>query len=272
MTRRLILDTKGGLCNRILAVASAQRLADLHRRDFLIGVWHRTWVMSKKLPLSREVFAQQFRTATPAELKAVNRVEKPDQKWPARYGVSAASAYHTLRILGYGPFYDRSEPTHKTPDEGWDPEHHRILAPYVQRLTPAGAVLDRLHEVCQEHQIPPHCVGVHVRRGDHRVSKRHSPDRAFIQAIQAQIDVAPHRQFFLCTDSPEVESLLRRRFPERIHTLPKRSLDRGRLEAHQDAFVDLIGLSKTDLILGSCGSSFAFTAALLGDVPLVTVR
>jgi hypothetical protein len=111
-------------------------------------------------------------------------------------------------------------------------------------------------------------VGIHIRRTDHQPAIVHSTTQKFIEAIQAEINEDPAVNFFLATDSPEVDAALRRQFPDRILTYVKRTLDRNSPQGIQDAAVDLYCLSRTQKILGSYQSSFSGFASRIGGNPL----
>lgn len=105
-------------------------------------------------------------------------------------------------------------------------------------------------------------IGVHIRRGDHKGSRAHSPDHSFLLLL----DNAPKEQhFFLCTDDPVVESMIVERFPGRVHLRPKTTLDRTEKEAAIEALIDLSLLSRADAVIGSFGSTFGNCAAFWGN-------
>lgn len=109
-------------------------------------------------------------------------------------------------------------------------------------------------------------IGVHIRRTDHVDSIAASPTWAFESLMTAARERGDARSFFLATDDAAEEAHLSTRYA--IRTYPKRSRDRREVEAIQDAVVDLFCLARTARIIGSCGSTFSYVAALLGDKPL----
>ena len=117
----------------------------------------------------------------------------------------------------------------------------------------------------------PRTVGVHVRRGDHALSREESPTAAFGTRMAAELARDPATTFFLCTDSPSDEAALGARFPGRVHARPK-CLDRGDEAGARDAVIDLYALARTARILGSHESSFSETAAQIGGIELEVVR
>lgn len=113
-----------------------------------------------------------------------------------------------------------------------------------------------------------HTIGVHIRRQDHRIAINNSPTAAFIRTIEQEIERDASTQFFIASDDPDELVLLRKRFGNRIHWHPKRSFDRAMPVAAEDALVDLLSLASTDKIIGSHESSFSYTAAEIGGIPI----
>lgn len=114
-------------------------------------------------------------------------------------------------------------------------------------------------------------IGVHIRRTDHSTVTAYSPQDFFIRAMQRQIDADSQVQFFLATDSPQVESEFLSRFGERILCRP-RQFTRQTPEGVCDALIDLLCLSRTRKIIGSRLSSFSETAAQINDIPLESMK
>jgi hypothetical protein len=114
-------------------------------------------------------------------------------------------------------------------------------------------------------------IGVHIRRTDHGPSVERSPLWRFVELMEAEILLDPQVRFFLATDSPQDEALLQERFPDRIVSHPKTSLDRGNPHAIQDAVIDLYCLAACRKLIGSYWSSFSDLAWKLRDIDRVIV-
>lgn len=99
-----------------------------------------------------------------------------------------------------------------------------------------------------------------------------SPTEAFVARIEAAIASDEADTVFVATDDPAEEDVLRRAFPGRILSYPKRSLDRASPEAIQDALVDLYCLASTDKLLASYWSTFSETAVQIGAIPVDIVK
>ena len=115
-------------------------------------------------------------------------------------------------------------------------------------------------------------VGVHIRRTDNRYSIQGSPTSAFISRMQIEQQINPDAVFFLATDDPEEEQILKLHFPGKIITYRKKCLCRREPTAICDALIDLYCLSKTKKIIGSYWSSFSEQAALLGGCELIIAQ
>ncbi|NJK87705.1 MAG: hypothetical protein HC906_18745 [Bacteroidales bacterium] len=96
---------------------------------------------------------------------------------------------------------------------------------------------------------------MHIRRGDHIKSKKHSPLEAFMKQMKNEIKDHPDCCFFLATDSVSEEEILKREFGERI-IVHQKILDRNTEQGIIDAVIDLLCLSSTNKIIGSHYSSF----------------
>jgi len=136
-------------------------------------------------------------------------------------------------------------------------------APFFRDFVPTAAnqaEIDRLTA-----RFAPRMVGIHIRRTDHVHAITNSPTGLFITAMDK---ASPDTHFFVATDCPATEQELVERFPGRVITHTKRSLDRGDASAIKDALVDVYGLAACHSLLGSVRSSFSETAAQIGGIPL----
>ena len=106
------------------------------------------------------------------------------------------------------------------------------------------------------------CFGVHVRRGDHVQATHGSPLELFIFQMRKEFDGGAEC-CYLATDSEDVKKELRALFGTRVITSDKVA-DRTTVAGIQEAVVELYTLSSTRKIFGSCGSTFAETAAWIG--------
>ncbi len=111
-------------------------------------------------------------------------------------------------------------------------------------------------------------IGVHIRRSDNNASINHSPTELFVEKMKSAIANDPQTTFFLATDDPAEEAMLREQFPDRILSHDKRSVARHTQAAIEDALIDLYCLSNTQGIFASYGSSFSQTAAQINNIEI----
>lgn len=110
-------------------------------------------------------------------------------------------------------------------------------------------------------------IGLHIRRTDHANSIASSPNELFSQIIELN----PQKKFFLCTDDIETENYFKNKYPNKILTFSKnkaRNSNSGMLEA----IIDLILLSKSEIIYGSFNSTFSSFAADYGNKKLIVLQ
>lgn len=136
-------------------------------------------------------------------------------------------------------------------------------------LRPLPVIAERIAAL--RNQFAAHTVGVHIRRTDHRASIAHSPDTAFLRAMDEEVRRDPTVRFFLATDDDALKQRLKERYPDRLITQPQ-TPPRNTLDGMRAAVIDLWCLAATQKLLGSYGSSFTDTAAEMGNVPLEVVK
>lgn len=115
-------------------------------------------------------------------------------------------------------------------------------------------------------------IGVHIRRSDNINAVKSSPTDLFVDKMKKKINDNENTNFFLATDSEEEENKLKGIFKNKIITYKKRSYNRNSKEAIQDAWIDMLCLSRTKKIFGSYYSSFSEIAANIGAIPLEIIQ
>ena len=138
----------------------------------------------------------------------------------------------------------------------------------AQNFVPVKALLTKIEALTLDKD---NLVGVHIRRTDHGPSSERSPLWRFVELMDEEIRHDPGVQFFVASDSHADEARLLDRFPGRIITHPKKSLDRNDPRAIKDAVVDLYCLAACRKLLGSYRSSFSDVAWKLRGIDRVIV-
>lgn len=137
-------------------------------------------------------------------------------------------------------------------------------------IVPKKKLKDAIENVVQ--QFGEYCIGIHIRRTDHLISRQFSPDEQFIKKMCEEMEKNCNTIFYLATDDMEVRKRFLNRFGTRIVTNGKEITTRQDREGVEAAVVDLYALSRTQKIYGSIGSSFSRMASALGDIELECVQ
>lgn len=112
-------------------------------------------------------------------------------------------------------------------------------------------------------QMPPHTVGLHIRRTDNAGSMRNSRTEDFIEVMELQPTTT---HFYLATDEAALKQMLKARFEGRIISLDH-DVRRDTVEGMRDAVIEMYLLARTSHIYGSHSSTFSETPAAIGRVP-----
>ena len=260
MKNNLFVVPIAGLCNRMRVVASAAELSRRYNKRLII-----LWIRNQKMNIR---FSDLFEPIPHRVLEFSNE-----------QSLSYKLCYHFIKLLRpvfmisdkdfdnkyqtNPEYFDRLEGRH-----GFLYTYHNVTGTndysmfrINKRLTPLLFPEASLHDV----------VGIHIRRTDNTLSIDISPTSLFIEKMEEEIRINPAVRFYLATDSPEEESLLKEKYGDRILTYQKRSLDRGSKAGMEDAIVDLANLSHCKRIYGSFWSSYSYVAAQWGGISYTTI-
>ena len=266
----LYVEPLGGLCNRMRTIASFYTAARETGRTLTV-VWLRDAGMNCPcarlfaLPGDVTVVEGPFVSKPVMRLRSISRklthrasgrrFDRTVENWEAKKALTPES----VRALKGKSLYASSCYSLESEYEKYD---YAIFkpAPDIQKL--ADGVTKR---------FPANCVGVHIRRTDNVQSIEASRTADFVERMRREVEADPEVGFFLATDSPEEERQLKAKFPRRILTYEKRSLQRDSEQGIVDAYVDYLCLSRTRKIYGSFYSSFSRCAAALYGIELEIV-
>ena len=129
-------------------------------------------------------------------------------------------------------------------------------------LKPSHPIARQVAELKQ--QFTPNTVGIHIRGTDLPYVP---PVEKMITKMRAEIELDPNVKFFLSSDGDRKTEAVVTLFEDRL--IKRNSAMRGTRQGQQDAVVDLFGLAATSRIIGFDYSTFATTAALIGNKPLL---
>jgi hypothetical protein len=292
MANRLIVEPVGGLTNRLMALCSGLRLANVFNRNFAL-CWSPADECGAKFT---DLFVNDFELVSPAD-------HDPD-----------FVSYH----IGHGAAGWNQEPVIPPPDDDrdiWLRTHGVITYKGEARdasFFPSGPVLfdlgryvralrvrDDIREAAETIKFPSNrTLGLHIRRPYNQnvaiSSAAHANEQKIYNSVSDEyygrlmgklFDLDPDISFFLSTNSAKTEQALRNLCSAEIFTYAKTGADDTRLASSaRDALVDLLLLSNTFGIVRQVDSHFALFAGLAtlctnlvlvresGDLALVSIR
>lgn len=112
-------------------------------------------------------------------------------------------------------------------------------------------------------------IGVHIRKGDYDtlLDGRHniSKEDKFTERMRCLLEINPNYKFLICTEDEETEEKFRKRFgSNNLIYFHKQFRGRNTPNSIKEAFVDMLLLSKCNIILGTFLSTFTEVAWWLG--------
>ena len=258
----IIVQPQGGLCNRMRTIAGAYKLAQALKKRLVV-----LWVRNSEL---NERFHHLF---APMPFRVID--DHPGsiiQRWLWR--IVSRTSYFTLID------------DEKMLNSGW---RDSSTLDWAKELVNNSLLICACHDIIKEcdysmfkprDSIKNRClvnindkvIGIHIRRTDNEKSVSCSPTELFVQKMNEEIEAMEAVRFFLATDAPKEEALLKERYGNRIMINPKTSLDRNNPIAIQEALLDLYSLSRCRRIYGSYYSSFSDVAAVWGNTDKIVLK
>jgi hypothetical protein len=269
----LVIEPVGGLCNRLRALDSAIAFAEENNIPLSV-----VWILG---PSCNCRFSDLF--IVPKQVKklfepAVGPLEILLHRTVDICAVVLPYYFLDLRRIkelkseldstchGIGDYLRRFVSDHSIFLQSYSRFYYSSSSAPFRSFVPQKSIQDIIDGYSVENMI-----GVHIRRTDNQRSIINAPFEKFVQYMQAEINADRSAQFFLATDDPKIEIALKHRFPGRIVTHVKKSLDRNNPTAIRDAVVDLYCLSNCRKILGTYWSSFSETASQIRGIDMILV-
>lgn len=253
----IIVNPKGGLCNRIRTVNSAYFLAKKLKKSLKI-----IWVTDRFLGCSYYKLFKKINQIEVIERNKTIGIEYLIRKLKcnkiinnremegfikSKFDLIKLSKYQDIYISTVHKFYNYTD---------------------FELFKPIGEIQNIIDGYVVQFD---NTIGIHIRRTDNIQSIQNSSIDAFIKLINNEIEVNNKINFFLATDSPIIEENLKSIFGSRILTY-KKNLNRRAEKGIQDALVDVMCLSNTQKIIGSYWSSFTDIASEINNIEKVVAR
>ena len=146
---------------------------------------------------------------------------------------------------------------------GWFSDYDLLVR---QLFTPVRVIRDQIKAVTD--RFTTHTIGMHIRRTDNIDSIRNSPIEKFLDTADRELAETPSTTIYLATDDEPTKHIFRQRYGQHVIT-PEAQASRQSLEGIRDGIVDMWALASTDIIYGSCGSSFSKMASSIGGIDVV---
>jgi len=276
MKHRIFLHPRAGLANRLLAVLSGIRLAELFDRE-LVLVWQPNSACSCKWS---SLFATEFEEAEFKSLKipkekhlvidasdVLHRGQSPlinieDMKGDIFLSSNCIFSFQGDSRRGAG---------------FWVYEPILVdLSAQFQRLQLQDYVVGEVDRIrCAI--AGKKTIGLHVRRGTfdrevHQAAFGKITDEVYEKVLAKYLLDGAFEQVFLASDSVESDARISAGSPAGVIRHEKRSYAKNSSEeAIQDALVDLMGLAHSDQIIGSASSSFCYVASMFRLIPYTAI-
>lgn len=262
----IYLNPRGGLCNRIRVIGSAVQLGKKYGDSIIIF-----WRKSPELGCTYEDLFEDIvydcqegkllvKSTDSSEeeilMKVEDKIERKRvyldtladvQKFQEEYkAIGGAGEFFLSTCNNFGDSCN---------DFSW--------------LLPKKALRDKIEQIVQS--FGNYCIGIHIRRTDHWISKRFSCVELFVEAISEEILRNQDVKFYLATDDMEVRDFIINKFGTCIVVNEDGVSSRNSKAGMEAAVIDLFALSRTQKIYGSFWSSFSGMASKIGNVELERV-
>jgi hypothetical protein len=259
----LLVACSSGLCNRLLVLAGAQRLARMTGRELFLY-----WPINHELGCGfQDLFCNDIRILQEKDLHylfntgVTLRVYNAWHTLPPHFSDLSPDGDPDAEVVILKAFYYP-----KFRHEAYDSAFFEAVRPELLSFKVQEPIVQSLSEF----SLPPRTIGVHLRRCDPLPEFERSRDEDFERIMAAIIREIPDVRFFLATDHAATEEKFLRSFGARTIRQKKEWSGRQSGEGIKEGLKDLLLLSRSRAVLGTNHSSFSYTASALGGIPLLT--
>lgn len=270
--KEIILVAKGGLANRMRAIASGFVVAKSIKRPLTV-VWNRNEELNAPFHLIFETGDLPFRVMEIGDLRYHCLYEAPRKKNLFLSGIFAK--IQGSRILNINEEISK-ELLHFNLEHfkgnliinsglqfaDFDHKLFREIFKFSKNVSDRKARILNL-------ETPRYAL--QIRRTDNVSSIKHSPLELFEDVIQRLINQDASIKFFLATDDQHIKQYLSGKYPRNVIYNPNKA-ERDTPQGIVDAAAEFIIMSECREIFGSYWSSFSEMAALYGNTQLTVIK
>lgn len=272
----LFIEPCAGLANRMLAFASAYRLARKNGHDVKV-----LWNTDGTLGICMD---KLFRLPEATEVTSITYA--PYHKRPLFRCKSEILTHYYQHKSDL--FFDRDELADNLLNGG-KLDADRIFKENVniyiksycelekivdhtlfEIFEPTSEVVERGKEVFEK--INDATVGMHIRRTDHEQAIMNSPVELFLKKAENLFLEENQTTIFLATDDEDVEKLIKEKYGNKVIVHQNKHFSRQSSQGMMDGLIDMLCLSKCSKIYGSYGSTFGKVASYIGNIELITLQ
>ncbi len=272
----IMLKPVGGLCNRLRAISTMISLCEDIQQDLRI-----CWINNDELnsefhdlflPIHSKTIKVEFLLEKRDQLlysdrqmnflrqKTYNSLLKIYQRF---YFDKVLHVQDTLNLIENNKGFHFLKNFKRSYVASWSKFKDEIVAPSLFKPIPEiQAIIDD-----QIKELNSQSVGIHIRRADHAIAIKKSPVELFSNKMSELISTNPDTNFYLASDSIDVKRQLKKQYGSKVIIQNQKNSDRKSTSGMIEAVVDLFSLAATTFIYGSYASSFATTAAEIGEIP-----
>jgi hypothetical protein len=257
MLKHLIVEPRGGLCNRLRAIASAKRLCTMHHiRGTILWTWGDYDELLQTDP------TMEWIAKIPAKIeKSYTRVRhllamEGGNYQNRRIWVTKETGIILSTLYAFNAF---EEPR---------PIGVCDLAPWLPM--PSKLILNKVRHFKEAHFN--NTVGMHMRRTDCTQAFKETPDELYFK--EAAKLIGSGQSIFLATDNRDVENMMRDKYgnkiivypknPELVKRWPRKSFS---FQETADDLIDLFLLASCRIVIGTPASSYSVLATMYNGSP-----
>lgn len=270
----IIIEPCAGLGNKLLGLASAFSVAQKLKRE-LVVMWKREVGCNIKaeelfeLPVRVIEISENGYSKEPLAHLLGNQAKK---KWRGKASLflECGDVERIKKEEGYKGLLEVIEKEPVIYIKAFGPVCE-LDASSFSFLKPSGNIGQKGRALFE--QLNQDTVGVHVRRTDHTEAIANSPLSLFADRMKKETEVHAGTNFFVATDDEGVKKELKEQLPNaRLIFNESGIIDRNSKEGLEDAFIEMLALSRCRKILGSYNSTFSLIPSYIGDIPLEVVK